>query len=107
VDLVLNENWPLERRRALIASAAYLYRWRGTRRGLSDYIRLYTGFAPRIVEPGQERRERGEQPLAAHTFRVILEVPDPAQIDRALVEQIIEAEKPAHTAYALEIRRAA
>lgn len=106
VDLTLDEKWPLERRRELVGAASTLYRWRGTRRGLSDYLRIYTGVTPQIVEPGQERREQGVAALPPHTFRVVLEVPDPEALDRALVERIIEVEKPAHTAYTLEIRRA-
>lgn len=104
MDLVLNENWPVERRRALISAGADLYRWRGTRYGLSEFIRIYTGVAPRIVEPGQEKAN--EKRLPAHVFQVILEVPDPSAIDRALVMAIIESEKPAHTSYMLDIRRA-
>lgn len=102
VDLVLDERWPEARRRELIGAASVLYRWRGTRRGLSDYLRIYTGVTPRIVEQGQERR--GEAPLPPHTFRVIVETPDLTGIDRALVERIIEQEKPAHADYQLELR---
>ena len=105
-DLVLNEKWPIERRRALVHAAADLYRWRGTRRGLSEYLRIYTGVEPTIIEPGQEQRSNGSSSLPAHVFRVVLEVPDPRLVERDLVEAIIEAEKPAHTAYILELRRA-
>jgi phage tail-like protein len=103
VDLVLNEKWPIDRRRELVRSAAELYRWRGTRRGLSDFIRIYSGVAPTIQEPGPSLR--GAQALAPHVFRVILELPDPERIDRTILEAIIEAEKPAHTAFILEIRK--
>ena len=44
--------------------------------------------------------------MEPHTFTVLLEVPDLATIDRQLVEAIIQSEKPAHTAYTLEIRAA-
>jgi phage tail-like protein len=103
VDLVLNEKWSLERRRALVRHAAELYRWRGTRRGISEYIRIYTGFVPVIDEP--DRVRSGEPALPPHVFRVILDVPDPEMINRELLETIIEVEKPAHTSYILEIRR--
>lgn len=102
VDLVLNENWPIERRRELVSRASELYKWRGTRRGLSEYIRIYTGIEPIIVESGQPGRASAGLP--AHVFKVILEVPDHAQVDRQLLAAIIESEKPAHTAYILEIR---
>jgi phage tail-like protein len=105
VDLVLNENWPVERRRTLIGRAAELYRWRGTRRGLSEYIRIYTGVEPTIFEPGDGGNNR-QSSLEPHVFRVILDVPDPKQVPREIVEAIIEAEKPAHTGYILEIRQA-
>lgn len=103
VDLVLNENWPADRRRELIRSATNLYRWRGTRRGMSEYIRIYTGVEPTIVEPGDPGQRRATA-VPPHTFRVILEVPDTTGFDRHSLEAIIEAEKPAHTAYFLEIR---
>lgn len=107
VDLVLNEKWTIERRRALVRAAAELYRWRGTRYGLFEYIRIYTGVEPMIDEPTGEYTPNDPAALPAHVFRVILEVPDPAQIDRRLVESIIEAEKPAHTGYLLDIRQKA
>ncbi|HMO59035.1 MAG TPA: FHA domain-containing protein [Roseiflexaceae bacterium] len=103
VDLVLSEKWPIDRRRELVHSAAELYRWRGTRRGLSDFIRIYSGVEPIIQEPGPALR--GAAALPPHVFRVILELPDPEQIDRDILEAIIEAEKPAHTAFILELRK--
>lgn len=108
VDLTLDERWPDTRRRELIRSASVLYRWRGTRRGLLDYLRIYIGPGAdiRIVEQGQEQRNLGEEPLPPHTFRVIIEAPRPSldELDRGLLERIIELEKPAHTAYQLELR---
>lgn len=101
VDLVLNENWSLDQRRALIRRAAELYRWRGTRKGLRDAIAIYTGVAPAIVEPA------GDRALPAHTFRVVIDLPDARTLDERLLRQIIEAEKPAHTGYELVIRRTA
>ena len=106
VDLALNEKWPLERRRALVLAAAELYRWRGTRRGLREYIRIYVGVEPTIIESWQEAPGDNAIPLPSHAFRVIISTLNPNQIDRRLVEEIIEVEKPAHTAYILEIRKA-
>lgn len=101
LGLALDERWPEEQRRALILAAVDLYQWRGTRRGLSEFLRLYTGFIPEITEHGVGRR--GITAAEAFKFTVRLRVPDPAQVDRAVVEAIIEAEKPAHTGYTLEI----
>jgi phage tail-like protein len=101
LGLALDERWPEEQRRALILAAVDLYQWRGTRRGLSEFVRLYTGLTPEIVEHGVGRR--GATEADAFRFTVRIKVPDPAQVDRAVVEAIIEAEKPAHTGYTLEI----
>lgn len=111
VGLVLDEKWPELRRRELVKSIAELYRWRGTKRGLSEYLRIYTGVTPQIIEhtrtAGDESkptasggRARREQP---HCFSVILDVHDASAIDADTVKAIIEAEKPAHTIYILQI----
>jgi phage tail-like protein len=101
LGLVLDERWPEARRRELIRAAVDLYQWRGTRRGLVEFLRLYTGLTPEILETGVGRRTVVED----EAFRMIvrLRVPDPERIDRAMVEAIIDAEKPAHVGYTLEI----
>jgi phage tail-like protein len=104
LGLVLDERWPEAQRRALIRAAVDLYQWRGTRRGLADFLQLYTGHAPEIVEPGVGRQRVGAE--EAFRFIVRLRVPDPSAIDRGLVEAIIIVEKPAHAGYALEIIQA-
>lgn len=110
VDLVLDETWPEEKRRELIHSAVKLYQWRGTARGLKEYLRIYTGVTPEIFEPisrldlSKAQDARGQ--LAAHSFVVTLRVPNPKAIDQDKVTAIIEAEKPAHTAYQLRVEKA-
>ncbi|MBN1656886.1 MAG: hypothetical protein JXA93_00720 [Anaerolineae bacterium] len=126
IDLVLDERWPIDKRRRLLAAAAALYRKRGTRQGLEEYLEIYTGARPRIIEHrahnfrlGQGARlgpgvalGRGNEP---HTFTVILCLPEgstaddadsgpgEAEVRRRRIEAIIEAEKPAHTGYQLKI----
>lgn len=114
VDLALDPTWPLERRRELVRNAADLYRWRGTRRGLSEYLRIYTGMIPTILEyiPGMildAKTQLGVNTLlgssgTGHHFTVILEIPENSRIDAKIVRNIIESQKPAHTIYTLEIR---
>lgn len=48
--LDLDEGWDEERRRQYIREAFDLYRWRGTIRGLTRFIEIYTGQRPRIRE---------------------------------------------------------
>jgi phage tail-like protein len=103
LGLVLDERWPEERRRALIAAAVDLYQWRGTRRGLREIIRLYTGIEPEIIEP--TLREVGASRANQFRFGVRLRVPQGADIDQALLESIIDLEKPAFAAYGVEIIR--
>lgn len=115
VGLVLDDRWPEARRRELVGSVTELYRWRGTRRGLSEYLRIYTGVSPQIIEHAQTTREAGEPNLSAsssggekelaHCFTVILDVPDTSAIDVDVVRAIIEAEKPAHATYMLQINK--
>ncbi|MFQ5873059.1 MAG: phage tail protein [Dehalococcoidia bacterium] len=112
VDLVLDENWPVEKRRKLLGSAVELYRWRGTRRGLREYLRVYSGVEPVITEHiggiSLDKQFRlGYNTLLGegqdHCFTVTLELEDMASIDLEMVRAIIEAEKPAHTAYTLRL----
>ncbi len=94
LNLTLDEKWPLDKRRRLVAEAAELYRRRGTHWSLSRFLEIYTGAVPQIVESD-------DQP---YLFSVVLRLPAGSQaIDRATVERIIEVSKPAHSVYTLEI----
>lgn len=124
VHLVLDERWPEAKRRRLLHSAVALYRKRGTRQGLEEYLEIYTGAKPQIVEHrahnfflGQNARlgpgialGRDNRP---HTFSVMIRLPateggtenthSQQELDRRQIEAIIEAEKPAHTSFALRL----
>lgn len=115
LDLTLDQDWPVERRRELVKSAAELYRWRGTRRGLAEYLRIYTGSIPQISEyiPGMTLDE--ETRLGVNTrlgssgggnhFTVTLDVDGNGDINIDTVKAIIDSQKPAHAAYTLQITR--
>ena len=115
VNIVLDERWPAERRRRIVKSAVQLYRRRGTRRGLRDYLNAYVGVEPEIVENYGGLSLSGNAVLgwntvlgssSHHTFSVTLRVEDPAALNVEHLKSIIESEKPAHTAYELNIIRA-
>jgi phage tail-like protein len=93
LGLTLDEKWPVEKRRAVMAEAAELYRRRGTRWGLARHLQLYLDIEPEILEP-EDR---------PYHFAVVLRVPPSRPVDRTAVERIIEANKPAHTTYELRI----
>jgi len=114
VCLPLDENWSEMQRRRLIKEAVELWRWRGTKRGLSRYIEIYCGVKPEIhdlpvrgmrlgpdTKMGATDTKLGDVP--AHTFVVSIAVPDPGKINEQIVHDIIAWEKPAHTAYSLRI----
>jgi phage tail-like protein len=97
VDLVLDENWPEARRRNLIQHAVELYRRRGTASALREYLMIFTGTEPEIIEDGD----------AANPFHftVSFRVDDPGALDQDRVRRIIEEEKPAHTTYTLKVEK--
>ena len=112
VNLALDDTWPLERRRELVGSAVELFRDRGTRRGLREYLRVYCGVEPRITEDYGGISLAGHARLGLntvlgagkpHTFKVTLELDHPDSVNVEQLKAIIEAEKPAHSAYTLEI----
>src|SRR5439155_15793407 len=52
VAVSLDQNWPEERRRALVARAGELYRWHGTVKGITDHVALYAGVVPEVDDSG-------------------------------------------------------
>ena len=100
VDLVLDENWPESRRRILIENAADLYRRRGTAGALRDYLAIYLGTTPTIVEDGPD----GNPFHFSVTIRTGDSL-DPDSFDQDRVRRIIDEEKPAHTIYTLTVTK--
>ncbi|MFO7995876.1 MAG: phage tail protein [Dehalococcoidia bacterium] len=113
VDVALDTTWGIERRRELVKSAAELYRWRGTRRGLAEHLRIYTGTVPEISEHIQGMRLDHDTELGINTqlgssgagnhFTVSLKLNKEDEIDINNVRSIIEVQKPAHTVYTLQV----
>jgi P2-related tail formation protein len=116
VALTLRADVDEERRRALIANAVRLYRIRGTKRGLEELVGLYTTLGATVLEAGPplqigvhstigEDMSIGGGP--PHHFRVTIRLsttqPDEIAAQRRIVASIIDAEKPAHTYYTLDI----
>ncbi|MHB9034527.1 MAG: phage tail protein [Anaerolineae bacterium] len=95
VDVALDENWPESKQRELILQAADLYRRGGTPAGLRDYLHIYLGVEPEIIEDGTD-----ENP---YHFTVVVRVPDPQTIDVDRLQRMINDEKPAHTDYTLRL----
>jgi phage tail-like protein len=120
--LVLREDWDpdpsqrQQRQRNLIGRASELYRLRGTKRGIEEFVRSYTVLGARVDEldtrfrigfnsrVGQDTIIDGGAPFC---FTVTVLVPATrfadlkkvAEVSRAIVDQ----QKPAHTSYTLRI----
>jgi phage tail-like protein len=56
MGMALDERWPVEKRRELVAWTAWLFRFRGTVAGLKKFLEIYLGEAPILLE---EFRLRG------------------------------------------------
>src|SRR3990172_9513540 len=88
VGIGLDETWPVERRRALVASATELYRLRGTVPGLRAHVAIFTGGDVEIEENGAAaysmtpgRELPGTPQLRLHV-RVRLQDPSSASVAR-------------------------
>ena len=110
--MVLDENWPLPRQRAVVAATAELYRSRGTSAGLRRHLELVTGGQVEITESGgvtwsvtptlaETSGGPGDHQGPWVTVRV--SVPDPDQINVRALDALIGAIKPAHVIHRLEV----
>lgn len=94
LGMAVDPHWPESRRRQLVSEAMDLYRWRGTRYGLTRMLEICTGLAPEILdEPGNP-----------FVIRVRMRLPADSGIDRIAIENLIQTHKPAHVGYILEVR---
>jgi phage tail-like protein len=97
LNIAFNEHWPEPRRRALLAEAIDLYRWRGTRYGLARMLEVCGGVTAEVSEDANR----------AFVVRVRVRLPagrpdDARREQRELVEELVRAHKPAHVGYILE-----
>jgi phage tail-like protein len=119
VALNLRQDFDEPRQRELIANAAPLYRLRGTKRGVEEFLRIYTRLGVMIDElipafklavhatVGVDTRLDGGAPFF---FRVRVFLPNAARsdvkpdgADPTIIKAIVDLQKPAHTFYALSI----
>lgn len=110
VGLVLDDNWPLERQRALVTKAVELYSWQGTLHAVREVVTLYAGVVPEVTDSGGvvSSEVPGAEPPGSPRASVLvtLRVGDPSEIDRRRVLALVEAVKPAHVLHDVEVVRA-
>jgi phage tail-like protein len=116
VALALRDDWTDDHKRKFIAKAVYLYKLRGTKAGVIEFVQTYTGGPP--VEISEEAAEFqvgvhsriGDDTIigggAPFFFRVKLTSSDPLGLQKQLdmVTALIELQKPAHTGFTLDIQ---
>ncbi len=128
IGMAWDDSLPVSRQRRLLNAALELYQKRGTRAALQQYLEIYTGGEVEIREHRAQNFSLGAGfQLGAtialgrtnfpHTFNVRLKVARPLldqrfgeeQVNaealfRKKIEAIIEAQKPAHTAFGLDMQ---
>lgn len=107
--MTLDENWPLQRRRAVVSAAPELYRGRSTPAGLRRHVELVTGGRVEVADSGGVTwaAAPGDPDASAEptgpsvTIRVW--VTDPAEVNVRALDALIGAIKPAHVMHRLEV----
>jgi phage tail-like protein len=107
VAALLDETWPIERRRAFVAQAADLHRRRGTVAGLADHVRVFTDGQVEIVEQGGatwSATHGGALPGGpARTLHVRVTAARASDVDAARLDALVAAAKPAHLRHTVEV----
>lgn len=105
VGLDLDEDVPVERRRAMVASAGDVYRMHGTARGIAASVRALTGAEPTVRDTGGVAWSVSPAAPAAETRppSVTVTVPAGSAFDRRAVERAVAGAKPAHVAHHVEV----
>lgn len=123
VGLELDQNWTLEKRRQWLQRIVPLYKRRGTRKGLEEYLRMFIGNSVSVKEPAggfiigdAENSTVGESTYIAgapaYFFVVTVNYGFPPlpfnigewkNVNRG-TRSIVDLEKPAHTYYHLRAR---
>ncbi len=115
--MMVDLDWPVEKKRAIIRSAIALYGIRGTVKGLKRFLEIFTGHEPKIIEnewPFKGFRIESQAAIGVDTVILppvhlarcfIVEMPvkftdaSPEMVIR--IHQIVQMEKPANTHYYL------
>jgi len=109
VALSLDDTWTLEQRRALVANAVELHRWRGTKRGLADHVRLVTGGDVEVHDSGGctwSAESGGPLPGQARPYvEIAVRRARPSDLDDRWLAAMVAEVVPAHVP--VRIRRSA
>jgi phage tail-like protein len=96
-DVHIDPHWPEARARALLLEVIPLYRWRGTKYGLTRMLEVCAGVTPEITV----------SPASPFVLKISVSLPENGSdhiADRDFIEALIREHKPAHVGYVLEVR---
>jgi phage tail-like protein len=93
-DVEIDPHWPESRARALLLELIRVYRWRGTKYGLVRMLEVCTGIRPEISFAANQ----------PSVLRIAVELPTDSKVGKELLDELIQAHKPAHLGYVLEVR---
>jgi len=101
----LDETWPEESKRDLVAHATELFSVRGTIEGLKRHLAIYIGVEPMVEESGgcsYSMAPNGELP-GNSTSKIVVTIPaeTPRKAHTRKIDMIIQASKPAHMAHSV------
>lgn len=114
--LVLNEDWTLERKREAIARIIPIYRMRGTKKGIEEFLRIYVGGDVKVFET-MGTFQVGSSQVGANTligggmipyvFTVKVTFPKIQKEEQTRflrnLKNVLDSEKPVHTSYLLKV----
>jgi phage tail-like protein len=118
MGLVLKEEWSEDKKRDIIARVIPLYRLRGTKMGLEEFVKIYVGSGVKILEDtggitvglyrvGESgRRIGGVRKYFFTVVATLLDINKPTEIKRRKerIKKVIDNEKPIHTRYELIVK---
>ncbi|GAA5038378.1 phage tail protein [Actinopolymorpha pittospori] len=111
VGVADDPDWPVGLRREAVVRAVELHRWRGTRRGLVEALRLAVGVRAEVVGDGGAAwsatpgSDLPAEPAAELLIRVAPDAAGPgaAGLDVDRVHEIVRAMCPVHVAFRVEV----
>jgi phage tail-like protein len=107
VAFPVDESWTAGQRRELVAHAVQLHRWRGTKRGLAEHVKLLTGGDVDIADSGLcAWSDRAGGPLPGDgppQVMVRVRVPDVSAVDQRRLRQVVVELVPAHVHVGVDV----
>ncbi len=114
ISLVLKKDWDFEKKREMIKKIIPIYKKRGTKKGLEEYLQLLEGKNVNIVDEDDSFQVGIHSHVGINTriggpyfFVVNIEIPEydlkNIRDKRRALEELINKEKPVHTDYLLYI----